>query len=163
YGPRSQSAALFATLASLPVVSLPGRGLQPVQPIHVYELAEIVARAIEAPRMTNAVHELGGPQPLAYREMLAQYRQALGLGAALPQPSGVLTLLARCGFDGDAGIAALVFSCALNITLGALTLRRPTPWLYALQVGAVLGYTLVAAIHMPQLTIDHCGPLVKNL
>jgi uncharacterized protein YbjT (DUF2867 family) len=262
YGPRSQSASLFATLASLPVVSLPGRGLQAVQPIHVYELAEIVARAIEAPRMSNAVHEVGGPQPLAYREMLAHYRQALGLGnalwlplpmalmhvgawlaealpqkvfcrdtirllergsvpapnaahvllgrapsalpqglavtppeplldlrvqlspaleraarfslafmwlytalisAAMPQRSGVLTLLARCGFDGDAGIAVLVFSCALNIALGTLTLRRPTPWLYALQVGAVLGYTLVAAINMPQLTIDHCGPLVKNL
>ena len=34
---------------------------------------------------------------------------------------------------------------------------------YELQVVAVLGYTLVAAINMPQLTIDHCGPLVKNL
>ena len=45
YGPRSQSARLFATLASLPVISLPGRGTQPVQPVHVFELAEAMVRA----------------------------------------------------------------------------------------------------------------------
>jgi hypothetical protein len=27
----------------------------------------------------------------------------------------------------------------------------------------VLGYTLTAALNMPELTIDHCGPLVKNV
>jgi len=262
YGPRSQSAALFATLASLPLIGLPGRGEQRVQPIHVFELAEIIARLVEQPGEPNAVHELGGPQSSSYREMLAHYRHALGLGEALwlptpmtmmragawcaealpqkvfcrdtiamlergsvpelnaapvllgraptamaqglavtppeplidlrvrmspamawlgrsslalmwlltalvsiamPNESGVLKLLARCGFDGPAGVAALVFSCALNITLGTLTLRRPTPVLYALQMMAVIGYTATAAINMPELTIDHCGPLLKNL
>jgi hypothetical protein len=37
------------------------------------------------------------------------------------------------------------------------------PWVLALQVAAVLGYTATAAFNMPELTIDHCGPLVKNL
>ena len=262
YGPRSQSAALFATLASLPLISLPGRGAQPVQPIHVYELAEAIARLIEAPGELRAVHELGGPQVLSYREMLSHYRAALGLGdalwlplpmplmrftawlaealpqkvfcrdtiamlsrgsvpavnaagellgrtptpmshglavtppqplvdlrarlspalhaalrfslatmwlytalisALLPQASGVLRLLARCGFDGSVGVAMLVASCTLNVGLGLLTLLRPTPWLYALQCAAVVGYTTTAALNMPELTIDHCGPLVKNL
>jgi hypothetical protein len=262
YGPRSQSAALFATLASLPVIALPGRGEQRVQPIHVYELAESIARLVESRAPMQQVHELGGPAPLSYREMLAHYRSALGLGealwmrvpmplmrlnawlaealpqkvfcrdtirllergsvpspnatpvllgrtptpmtqglgisapepmldlsvrlspavasiaraslafmwlytavvsACLPQASGVLKLLERCGFTGHLGWAALVFSCALNITLGLLTLRRPTPWLYALQLAAVVGYTATAALNMPALTIDHCGPLVKNL
>jgi uncharacterized protein YbjT (DUF2867 family) len=262
YGPRSHSAALFATLASLPLISLPGRGAQPVQPIHVYELAEAIARLLEQPGAPNAVHELGGPRILSYREMLQHHRDALGLGpalwmplpmplmhlgawlaealpqkvfcrdtirmlergsvpasnaaplllgraptsmahglavtppeplldlnvrlspamalaaraalafmwiytalvsAALPNESGVLNLLARCGFDGRWGVAALVFSCGLNTVLGTLTLRRPTPWLYALQVAAIVGYTTTAAINMPGLTIDHCGPLVKNL
>jgi hypothetical protein len=85
------------------------------------------------------------------------------VSALLPHASGVLVLLARCGFGGSAGVAALVFSCSLNIALGWLTLRRPGPWLYAVQLGAVIGYTLTAAINMPELTIDHCGPLVKNL
>jgi uncharacterized protein YbjT (DUF2867 family) len=262
YGPRSHSAALFATLASLPLIALPGRGRQRVQPIHVYELAEAIARLIEHPGALRAVHEIGGPQVLGYREMLAHYRSAQRLGAALwlplpmplmrlnawlaealpqkvfcrdtiamlergsvardnaapvllgrtptampqglaitppepmvdlrvqlsppldrllraalafmwlytalisallPQQSGVLALLARCGFEGGAGVAMLVVSCTLNIALGTLTLVRPRPWLYALQVAAVIGYTVTAAINMPELTIDHCGPLVKNL
>jgi uncharacterized protein YbjT (DUF2867 family) len=262
YGPGSQSAALFATLASLPVVSLPGRGTQAVQPIHVYELAEAIALLIERPGETRATYELGGPQVLTYRSMLAHYRHALGLGEALwlplpmplmrttawlaeavpqkvfcrdtirllergsvprenatpallgrtptpmaqglavsapeplldlrvhlspamaivarvslafmwlytalisallPQQSGVLQLLARCGFEGRMGLVALVFSCSLNITLGLLSLRRVTPWLQAFQVAAVIGYTATAAVNMHELTLDHCGPLVKNL
>ncbi|HET7792110.1 MAG TPA: SDR family oxidoreductase [Rhizobacter sp.] len=262
YGPGSQSAALFATLASLPLISLPGCGLQPVQPLHVYELAEAIALLVERPGETRAVHELGGPQTLSYRAMLASYRAVLGLGGALwlplpmplmrltawlaeavpqkvfcrdtirllergsvprenalpallgrmptamaqglavsapeplldlrvhlspamacaarlslafmwlytalisallPQQSGVRQLLARCGFEGQVGVAALVFSCSLNVALGLLSLRRATPWLQALQVAAVIGYTVTAAIHMPELTLDHCGPLVKNL
>lgn len=262
YGPRSHSAALFATLAGLPLIALPGRGRQRVQPIHVYELAEAIARLVEQAAEPHEVHELGGPAPLDYREMLSQYRQALGLGdalwlplpmplmrlnarlaealpqkvfcrdtirmlergsvplqnatpallgrtptalaqglavtppeplldlqvrlspvvaaaaraslafmwlytalisAALPQSSGVMGLLARCGFEGHAGVAALVFSCSLNVVLGVQTLRRPAPWLYAVQAAAVVGYTVTAALNMPELTIDHCGPLVKNV
>jgi uncharacterized protein YbjT (DUF2867 family) len=262
YGPGSQSAALFATLASLPVISLPGRGDQPVQPVHVYEVAEAVVRLLEQQGDLRVVHELGGAQPVSYRDMLAAYRQALGLAAPLwlpmplplmrlaarvaevfpqkvfcrdtirllergsvparnaagellgraptalaqgltitppepmvdlrvhlspvvsaglraalafmwiytalislllPQASGVMGLLARCGFEGNLGVAALYFSCVLNITLGMLTLCRPAPWVYALQLGAVLGYTFTAAVNMPELTLDHCGPLVKNL
>lgn len=262
YGPRSQSAALFATLASLPVISLPRHGWQQVQPLHVYELAEAMARLVEQPGVLREVHELAGPAPITYRDMLAEYRRAQGLGdalwlpvpmplmkllalaaealpqqvycrdtlrllergnttehnalpsllgrrpttmaqglavtapqplvdlrvqlspaaqwlargslafmwlytslisALLPQESGVLALMARCGFEGEWGVAALVFSCSLNVLLGVLALRRPVPWAMALQVIAVIGYTTTAALNMPELTIDHCGPLVKNL
>jgi hypothetical protein len=31
------------------------------------------------------------------------------------------------------------------------------------QCAAVVGYTLTAALNVPELTLDHCGPLVKNL
>ncbi|WP_372527211.1 SDR family oxidoreductase [Piscinibacter sp.] len=262
YGPRSQSAALFATLASLPLISLPGRGAQRLQPIHVYELAEAITRLIEQPGELRAVYELGGPTVLSYREMLAHYRAALGCGAALwlplplplmrllawvsqalpqkvfcrdtirllehgsvpasnasaallgraptamaqglaitppeplidlrarlspalslalraslafmwlatafisacwPDESGVLRLLARCGFEGSLGVAVMVASCSLNLAMGVLVLLRPSPWVYALQCAAVIGYTVTAAVNMPQLAIDHCGPLLKNL
>jgi uncharacterized protein YbjT (DUF2867 family) len=262
YGPGSASAALFATLASLPVVSLPGLGGQRLQPLHVYELAEAIARLVEAPHPVAGVHELGGGDVITYREMLTRYREALGLGAplwlpvpvplmavgarlaeALPQQvycrdtvrllvrellpapnatatllgrapsrfaqglsitppaplidvrvtmspvvagllrasiafmwlytaaislmlrdtSGVMVLLARCGFTGDAGTAALIASCALNTALGLTVLLRPTGRGYALQTIAVIGYTATAAWHMPELTLDHCGPLVKNV
>ena len=262
YGPGSQSAALFATLASLPVVSLPGLGAQRLQPIHVYELAEAIVRLLERDEPARGVFELGGGNVVTYREMLGRYRTALGLGGAvwlpvpmplmgfgawlaetlpqhvfcrdtvrllargsvpavnaapgllgrspstlphglaitapeplidlrvtlspvvawllrgslafmwiytalisilLQQDSGVMTLLARCGFAGDAGTVALIGSCTLNTGLGVILLLRPSPWAYALQCGAVVGYTVTAAVHMPELTIDHCGPLVKNL
>lgn len=262
YGPGSASASLFATLASLPVISLPGAGTQRVQPIHVYEVAEAIARWIECKESKSGVFELAGPKAVAYRDMLAAYREAMSLGAALwlplpmvlmhvgamlaehlpqrvfsrdtlrllergntsmsnaapqllkrepsamavglrvtpptpalelrvtlspavswllrtsvavlwlvtafisallPHESGVLHLLARCGFDGDLGVAVLVVSCSLNTLLGVSILHRPGPWTYAVQIGAVLGYTLTAAINMPELTIDHCGPLLKNL
>ena len=262
YGPHSDSASLFATLASLPVISLPGGGAQRVQPIHVYEVAESIARWIENKDSVSGVFELAGPKAMSYREMLAAYRGAMSLGAALwlplpmslmqagallaehlpqkvfsrdtlrllergntasanaaplllrrapsplgvglrvtppapaidlrvvlspavswllrasvaalwlvtavisallPHESGVLTLLARCGFEGDTGVAMLVASCVLNTLLGVSILRQPGPWTYAAQIGAVLGYTLTAAINMPELTIDHCGPLLKNL
>ncbi len=262
YGPGSQSAALFATLASLPVIGLPGRGRQAVQPIHVYELAEVVVRLLEQAGPLCDVHELGGPQALSYREMLAHYRAALGLPAplwlplpkglmhatawaaealpqsvlcrdtialldegrlpepndtarllgrmptpmarglsitapeplidlrvqispavaaamraalafmwiytalitlALPQVSGVMTLLARCGFEGPWAGIVMGLSCTLNLALGVLTLACRRPWVYALQCTAVVGYGVTAAIRMPELTLDHCGPLVKNV
>jgi uncharacterized protein YbjT (DUF2867 family) len=262
YGPGSASAALFATLASLPVVSLPGRGDQEVQPIHVFEVAESIARWLEDAQARSGVFELAGPQAISYRDMLAHYREAMGLGAALwlplprvlmragarlaealpqrvfsrdtlrllergntaahnaapqllqrapsamgvglrvsppappldlrvqlspavsmmlrasvallwlvtalisallPHESGVLALLARCGFEDDAGIAVWIASCLLNTALAIAILRRPGAWTYAVQIGAVLGYTLMAAVHMPELTIDHCGPLLKNV
>jgi uncharacterized protein YbjT (DUF2867 family) len=261
YGPGSQSAKLFATLASLPLISLPGRGTQRVQPIHVFELAEGIATLVDRTGSVRGVYELGGAEALGYRDMLATYRAAQGLGEAiwlrvpislmrlgarlaeqlpqqvfcrdtvdllergstptrnasavllgrtpatlaeglrvtppasaldlsvrvaapvaamlrfslaflwihtalvsalLPERSGVLDLLARCGFAGTAGQAALWLSCALNATLGVATLLRPNVRLYALQAAAVTGYTLTAALNVPALTIDHCGPLAKN-
>ena len=261
FGPRSQSARLFATLAALPVIALPGRGEQRVQPLHAFELAECIARLLERADPARGVFELGGGEVLAYRTMLAAYRRALGLGeaiwlptpmvamrlgarlaehvpqrvfsrdtidllergnattrndaaallgrtpatlaeglavtppraaidlrvalpaavelamrgalaflwlqtalisAALPRASGALDLIERCGFAGEAGWA-LAFSCALNAGLGMATLLRPSARLYAVQCTAIVAYTAVAAWHVPALTIDHCGPLAKNV
>jgi uncharacterized protein YbjT (DUF2867 family) len=261
FGPRSASARLFATLASLPVIALPGRGGQQVQPIHVWELAEAIARLVDRSGAVRGIYELAGDSPISYRQMLADYRSAQHLGAAIwlslpmplmrlaarmaewlpqrvycrdtlalleggnvaarnaapvllgrapstlaeglaatpaapaidldvrlapavrawlrsalaflwiytaavsaiwPHESGVIELLARCGFTGSAGWLALGASCVLNTSLGVATLRRPSVALYAVQTGAVLGYTLCAALNVPQLAIDHCGPLAKN-
>ncbi|HEY9025468.1 MAG TPA: NAD-dependent epimerase/dehydratase family protein, partial [Burkholderiaceae bacterium] len=235
FGPNSQSAALFATLAGLPLIGLPGRGRQRVQPIHVFELAEAAVRLLEQAAPCRGVYTLGGAAALTYREMLAQYRDALQLAAPLwlplpmplmrvaawaaealpqkvfcrdtiamlergsvpadnaaprllgrtpsslahglavtpprgwidlrvempapvalalrlsivamwwitalittlmPQASGVLRLLARCGFEGRAGVLMMVASCTLNAVLGALLLRRPPPWVWPLQIVA---------------------------
>jgi len=47
---------------------------------------------------------------------------------------------------GASAIAVLIASCTLNLALGTLTLWRPSPWLYAMQSGAVLGYGLTAGV-----------------
>ncbi len=262
FGPGCASMTVFATLASLPIIALPGGGSQALQPIHVYEVAEIVARCLEREQPVLGVFEIGGGSMLSYREMLAAYRQAQGLGDALwlplpmapmmlgawaaealpqqvlcretlamlargnvpttnaapellgrmpsllpaglrvtppqplldlrvrlspplaatlravvafiwlwtaavsaaqPQASGVLTLLAHCGFAGNAGLVMLAASCLLNTGLGLALLLRRGPWVYALQCGAIVAYTAVAALHMPALALDHCGALAKNL
>jgi uncharacterized protein YbjT (DUF2867 family) len=262
YGPGSSSATMFATLAALPAIALPAGGRQALQPMHVFEVAEIVARCLERPTPQAGVYEIGGADVLTYRAMLAAYRQAQRLGpplwlplpmvlmraaaglaealpqqvfcretlrllaqghlpapnaaadllgrapsglaaglaisppqpavnlqvalspalawllrgslafmwlwtaaisAAWPQASGVLALLARCGLVGDAGLAAWVASCLLNTSLGLLLLTRIGPRLHAVQCVAILGYGVTAAVGMPELTWDHCGPLVKNL
>lgn len=262
YGPRSESARLFATLACLPIVSLPGGGRQRVQPIHVFELAECIVRLVEQPHAAHGVYELGGPAAVCYRQMLSAYRAALGLGeplwlavpmwsmrlgarlaellpqrvfsrdtlrlleqgntttanaagvllgrapatlaeslavtapepavdlrvvlgapvdlllrgalaflwlqtafvsALLPRESGALELLARCGLPGLAGTLALAGSCMLNAGVGIGTLFRPSARLFALQTAAIVGYTATAAWHVPALSIDHCGPLAKNV
>jgi uncharacterized protein YbjT (DUF2867 family) len=261
-GPHCASTALLATLASFPVIGLPAGGQQRLQPLHVFELAEIVARCLERREPVLGAFEVGGAKPVSYRDMLAAYRAALGLHSAWwlplplaalrlgawaaqalpqqvlcpqtlamleqgsvpehnaaarllgreptdlaaslrvtppvplldlrvqlspavattmawalasmwlstafisawwPQRSGVLHLLARCGFEGDAAWAALALSCTLNAVMGLGLLWRPGPAVHALQVGAIVGYTAMAAWHMPELTLDHCGPLLKNL
>lgn len=232
YGPRSRSAALFATLASLPLVALPGRGGQRVQPIHVYELAEAIARLLEQPGELREVHELGGSAALSYREMLAHYRRALGLGDALwlPLPMPLMRLTARLAEAvpqkvlcrdtirllerGSVPLAnatpallgrtptsmphglsvtppqplvdlqvrlspalaaaaraslAFMWFCAavivaslpqapvalqwlagtLGVVLGVQTLRRPVPWLYAVQAVVLLGCVVVFALNLP--------------
>ena len=262
YGPGCASAAVFATLASLPVLALPGGGGQALRPIHVFEVAEIVARCVERAEPASGVFDIGGGNVLSYRAMLAAYRQALGLGRALwlplpmacmrlaahaaealpqqvlcretvdllaqghvpahnaagdllgraptpfaaglrvtpPQPlvdlrvqlsppvaamlrgalailwlwtaafsalwpetSSVMPLLACCGIEGRAGVVVWLMACALNALLGLAMLWRPGPRVYALQAAAIVGYTLMAAIHMPGLTADHGAPLVMSL
>jgi uncharacterized protein YbjT (DUF2867 family) len=262
YGPGNASSRLFATLAALPLVSLPGAGSQRLQPIHVYEVAEIVARCLERREPVLGIHDIAGNDVLSYREMLACYRRAMGLhgplwlplpmplmhasawaaewlpqnvfcretvallaqglrpgrnaaaellgrapsglatglrisppepfvdlrtslspglvltlrlalafmwlwtaavSLALPYVSGDSQLLARPGFEGVAGQTVWLASCSLNALIGLMLLHRPAAWVHALQVAAIVGYTLTAAWNMPELTPDRCALLAMNL
>jgi nucleoside-diphosphate-sugar epimerase len=94
YGPRSQSSQVFATLAKLPVISLPGGGDQLMTPVHVSELVQAMVQLLLQIEPPNAVFEIGGAQSLSYRDILATYRQHAGLGRALwlPVPMGLMKL-----------------------------------------------------------------------
>jgi uncharacterized protein YbjT (DUF2867 family) len=96
-GTDGASSALFRTMASLPIIGLPGRGEQRLQPVHVEDLCAAVVRllepSVEMRRVINAV----GPEPMNYREMLAAYRHSMLLPAPvwLPVPMPVMRVSAR--------------------------------------------------------------------
>jgi uncharacterized protein YbjT (DUF2867 family) len=95
YGDDGASSRFFRGLASLPVIGLPGRGEQKLQPIHIDDLCGCVLALLESPG--RRIVELGGPRPLSYRQLLATYRRGLGFGKPLwlPVPMRLMDAAAR--------------------------------------------------------------------
>ncbi|KVZ82075.1 SDR family oxidoreductase [Burkholderia ubonensis] len=83
YGASGASARLFRMLASLPVHVLPAGGRQLLRPVHVDDLAELVARLIERPAAGDRIVDVVGADEVEYREMLAIYRRAMGFPPAM--------------------------------------------------------------------------------
>lgn len=98
YGPGGTSARLFTRLASLPVIPLPGRGQQPLQPIHVDDAVQAIVALLDDDELTGRI-PLVGPQPLPLREWLARLRRSMGLGPArfVPVPVPLVDIGARVG------------------------------------------------------------------
>ncbi|MBY4869808.1 SDR family oxidoreductase [Burkholderia anthina] len=90
YGASGTSARFFRMLASLPVHVLPAGGHQRLRPVHVDDLAELVARLVDAPAAGERVIDAVGADEVEYRDMLGGYRAALGFPPAariaLPSP-----------------------------------------------------------------------------
>ena len=78
YGAGGESARLFNTLASLPLIPLPGSGSQRVQPIHIDDLVACVVALLERERWCTGRLPLVGPEAITLREYLGDLRQALG-------------------------------------------------------------------------------------
>lgn len=95
YGPGGTSARLFTMLASFPIIGLPGKGEQQVQPIHIDDLTEAIVRIVDAPNTHRERIALVGPEPLPLREFLARLRSAMGLARTLNFP--VPLVLMRLG------------------------------------------------------------------
>ncbi|KWC46064.1 SDR family oxidoreductase [Burkholderia ubonensis] len=83
YGATGASARYFRMLASLPVHVLPAGGRQLLRPVHVDDLAELVARLIERPAEGERIVDVVGADEVEYREMLAIYRRAMGFPPAM--------------------------------------------------------------------------------
>lgn len=99
YGPGGASARLFDALASLPLIALPGRGDQSVQPIHIDDLTAAILALLETDLYRRCRIPLVGPQPVSLRDFLARLRQVMGLGRArfLPVPMPIVQAAARLG------------------------------------------------------------------
>src|SRR5690606_38850372 len=79
YSPEGESTRLFASLAVMPVVPVPGDGRQKVQPVHLDDLCALVLACLEHPAPPGRV-EAVGPAPLELRQYLLRLRALMGLG-----------------------------------------------------------------------------------
>lgn len=93
---------LLQLLRRSPVIPLPGggRGLQ--QPVHVEDLARAIVTAVESPAATGNCYDVGGPEPLPFRQIVEQAGAAVGhTPRLLPVPAkpiiAALAALERTG------------------------------------------------------------------
>jgi uncharacterized protein YbjT (DUF2867 family) len=82
FGAQGASARLFMRMASLPLVPVPGRGLQRIQPIHLDDLVVALCNLIERPGDVPARIALVGPFATTLRDYLATLRHGLRLPPA---------------------------------------------------------------------------------
>lgn len=76
FGPDGSGTRMFGRLARLPIVPLPGRGEQRVQPLHIDDFTEAVVHLLGDSSANRARVELVGPQSFSLRELLACLRAA---------------------------------------------------------------------------------------
>ena len=90
YGPGGASARLFTLLASLPLIPLPGRGEQRVQPIHIDDAVAAILALLPGDAFRGERVPLVGPAPLSLRQLLTELRRGMGMPpprfVAVPPP-----------------------------------------------------------------------------
>jgi uncharacterized protein YbjT (DUF2867 family) len=99
YGPGGASARLFTTLASLPLVPLPGREEHCIQPIHLHDVVAALCVLLERPPSRGGRVALVGPQPTTLRAFLSTLRDGLGLPPArvVAIPRALVAIAAAAG------------------------------------------------------------------
>jgi NADH dehydrogenase len=72
FGPEDQFTNRFASLARMsPVLPLIGGGTTKMQPVYVGDVATAIADAVDGKTRAGAIYELGGPEVLSFREIIA--------------------------------------------------------------------------------------------
>ena len=74
-----------------------------------------------------------------------------------------LELLEAVGLTGTLALTTLYAASLLDIALGVATLIYPRAWLWGLQLGMVLLYSLIITLCLPGFWLHPFGPLLKNL
>jgi uncharacterized protein YbjT (DUF2867 family) len=85
FGPDDAFLTTLARLVrTLPVHPMFGRGRTRLQPVHVEDVAEAIARILEgAPGIVRPCYELGGPRVYAYADLLRTVAGGIGVRARL--------------------------------------------------------------------------------
>lgn len=133
YGPRGVSAGLFTMLASLPLIPVPGRGTQRLQPIHIDDLVEAIVNLFGREPLPRQYVPLAGPGAISLRDFIADLRSAMHLGKArfINIPTTLMNWAALLGEKSGRGLLdrdTLAMLQAGNTADPAMThrlLRRP--------------------------------------
>lgn len=93
FAPEGASAGAFLAMASLPVLALPGGGVQQLAPVHLDDVVEAIVRALESDAPPARI-EAVGPACIAMRDYLARLRRQLGGGTlrVIPVPMPLVRL-----------------------------------------------------------------------
>ena len=89
YGtPRDRNMArLLGWLARWPLVPAPLGGVTPQQPVHVDDLVAAIVASLERPAAARREYDVGGPEPIALRDVVREAARALGRPAwVVPVP-----------------------------------------------------------------------------
>lgn len=99
YGAGGASACLFAKLATMPLIPLPGQGEQLVQPIHVDDAVQAIVALVHGEQYVGERVALVGARPINLRDFLVELRQAMRLEPPwfLPLPMPLVKFAATVG------------------------------------------------------------------
>jgi uncharacterized protein YbjT (DUF2867 family) len=92
WGDEGASAGLFAALAVMPMLLLPGGGGQWLQPVHLHDVVAGVLALAEARPVGSRTIAFVGPEPVSLRNYLADLRLQLGYARpawVLPVPESL--------------------------------------------------------------------------
>lgn len=85
---------LLRLLRRSPVIPMPGGGRSLQQPVHVADLAHSIVSALDAEGAVGKAYHIGGPEPLSFRDVVAQAGAAVGRRPhAIPVPDRALIRL----------------------------------------------------------------------
>jgi len=89
---------IVGLLRRLPVYPMFGSGRTKLQPVHVEDVAEAIARVLQRNDTRTATFDCGGPRVYSYEELLRTVADAAGVRATLvPLPFPAWHVLARIG------------------------------------------------------------------
>lgn len=77
-GPGTAGAGAIVGMASQPKVKILGGGDYTMRPLDVDDLCAALLKIAAADSVTNAIHELVGPTPIKYRDLISQAAQTMG-------------------------------------------------------------------------------------
>ena len=72
-------------------------------------------------------------------------------------------LLARLHVEGAPAGVLLYGAALLDIALGFAVLFLRRRWIWRLQIGIMLGYTILISLFLPEFWLHPFGPILKNI